>query len=232
MNFKNKLVPATLTKRYKRFLADVVLEDGKTTTAYCSNTGSMRSCAEPGSRVYLSRSDKAGRKYPFTLEMIQVGNIWVGVNTGLTNSIVVEALERGEIAEIEDIGSIQREVKVSPGSRLDVLVIGKGGNIFIEIKNCTLVENGAAMFPDAVTARGTKHLFELAALSEQGHEAVIFYLVQRGDAEIFRPAGHIDPTYAEALRQVHQKGVKILVYQADVGPQGISVLKPLPFSLI
>ncbi|MBM9606226.1 DNA/RNA nuclease SfsA [Desulfopila inferna] len=231
MIYKNKLIAATLIKRYKRFLADVVLEDGQTSTVYCPNTGSMRGCAVPGSRVYLSRSGNIKRKYPLTLEMIRVEKTWVGVNTGLTNRIVVEALQRGDIAEISEIETIQREVTVSPGSRLDVLVVSGGRKIFIEIKNCTLVEKRVAMFPDAVTARGTRHLLELARLCEQGHEGVIFFLVQRGDAEIFRPAAHIDPLYAEVLRQVCESGVKILVYQAQVEPRGISVLKSLPSDL-
>jgi sugar fermentation stimulation protein A len=231
MIFKDALVPGTLRKRYKRFLADVVLDDGTNVTVYCPNTGSMRSCSAPGSKVYLSKSGNPGRKYPFTLEMIRAENTWVGVNTGLTNMIVVEALQCGEIGEFQEIDSIQKEIKVSAGTRLDVLVVSGGRKIYIEIKNCSLVEEGVAMFPDAVTARGSRHLLALAELCGQGHEGVIFYLVQRTDASLFRPAAMIDPYYADVLREVYRKGVQILVYQADVGPDGIKMLKSLPFSL-
>lgn len=231
MIFKNGLIPATLTKRYKRFLADVALEDGSCLTVYCPNTGSMRSCSRPGSRVYLSVSANATRKYPHTLEMIEVEGTMVGVNTGLTNAIVAEALEQGKIEEFATIDTIQREVKVSGRSRLDIMVVSDGGNSYIEVKNCSLVEDGIAMFPDAVTVRGTKHLHELEEIVERGDDGVIFYLVQRGDAHVFKPAAHIDGTYAEALKAAHEKGVRILVYQAEVSPEGIRVARPLPYAL-
>lgn len=231
MVFKNALLPATLTKRYKRFLADVVLDDGSCLTVYCPNTGSMRSCSRPGSRVYLSTSANTKRKYPHTLEMIEVEGTIVGVNTGLTNTIVTEALEQGEIEEFGEIELIQREVKVSGRSRLDIMVVADGGKSYIEVKNCSLVEDGVAMFPDAVTVRGTKHLHELEKIVEQGDDGVIFYLVQRGDAHVFKPAAHIDGVYAKALKTAHDKGVRILVYQAEVCPEGIRVARPLPYSL-
>ena len=231
MIFASRLIPAILIKRYKRFLVDVALPGGEVITAYCPNTGSMRSCSEPGSDVYLSRSDNQTRKYPFTLEMIRCKDAWVGVNTGLTNGIVVEALRNGEIAEIQDAENVRSEVTVSPGTRLDALVENSGGKIFIEIKNCTMVEDGVAMFPDAVTARGTKHLCSLATLCAEGHEGVIFYLVQRTDAVRFKPAAHIDPLYAKVLGEVLARGVKVLVYRAEVSPAGIRVVGSLPFAL-
>ncbi len=229
MIFKNELQTATLIKRYKRFLADVILEDKSVLTVYCPNTGSMRSCSTPGSRVCISRSENPDRKYQFTLEMIQEGDTWVGVNTSLTNGIVAEAIENGEISEFSDIDSITREVKTSQKTRLDLLLRRGNAKIYVEIKNCSLVEEGIAMFPDAVTARGTKHLLELADLVKQGHEGVIFYLVQRTDATSFRPAGHIDSLYAEVLAEVYKKGVKVLVYQAEVTPGSISVVRSLPY---
>ncbi len=231
MIFTTRLVPAVLIKRYKRFLVDVALHDGEIITAYCPNTGSMRSCSEAGSDIYLSRSDNQARKYPFTLEMIRCHDTWVGVNTGLTNSIVVEAIRNGEIAEIQDPESVRREIPVSPGTRLDALVENSGGKTFIEIKNCTMVEDGVAMFPDAVTARGTKHLYSLADLCAEGYQGVIFYLVQRTDAVRFKPAAHIDPLYAKVLGDVLAKGVQVVVYQAEVSPEGIRVIGSLPFAL-
>jgi sugar fermentation stimulation protein A len=231
MNFKNELKPATLIKRYKRFLADVILDDHTVITVYCPNTGSMRSCSTPGNRVYISRAENQNRKYPFTLEMIKEGQTWVGVNTSLTNRIVAEAIENGEVAEFIDIDSIRHEVKTSAKTRLDLLLRRGEQKIYVEIKNCSLVEDGVAMFPDAVTVRGTKHLRELAELVRQGHEGVIFYLVQRDDAVSFRPAAHVDPVYAEALAEVSKKGVQVLVYQAAVRPDSISVVQALPFTI-
>ncbi len=231
MLFNNELLSAVLKKRYKRFLADVILDDGSTMTAYCPNTGSMRSCSVSGSKVLLSKSENLKRKYRYTLEMVYSGETWVGVNTGLTNQIVVEAIRSGKIPEFGQVEVINTEVKVSSNSRLDVMVEAAGLKTYIEIKNCSLVVDEIAMFPDAITARGTKHLYELASLVEQGHGGVIFYLVQRGDAKIFKPAAQIDPVYAAALREVTLRGVKILVYQAKVMPSGIEVDCPLPYSL-
>lgn len=231
MVFKEKLIAGTLTRRYKRFLADILLSDGRMLTAYCPNTGSMRSCSEPGSKVYLSRSENPQRKYPYTLEMVHSGNCWIGVNTGLTNQLVVEAIDLGKISEIGQVDAIHTEVKVSRRSRLDLMVEKDGRKIYIEVKNCSLVENGVAMFPDAVTTRGTKHLRELAELMKKGYGAAIFYLVQRTDATKFMPAAHIDPEYAKVLRSASSQGVEILVYQAEVQPEGIEVTGPLPFSL-
>ena len=229
MDFINELKPATLIKRYKRFLADVILDDDTVITVYCPNTGSMRSCSTPGNRVYISRSENQNRKYPFTLEMIKEGRTWVGVNTSLTNRIVAEAIKNGEVTEFIDVDSIRQEVKTSAKTRLDLLLRRGEQKIYVEIKNCSLVEDGVAMFPDAVTSRGTKHLHELAELVRRGHEGVIFYLVQRDDAVSFRPATHIDPVYAAALAEVYEKGVQVLVYRAVVRPESISVVQSLPF---
>ncbi|HKJ63876.1 MAG TPA: DNA/RNA nuclease SfsA [Desulfopila sp.] len=231
MNFRNDLVPATLVKRYKRFLADVILDTGEQTTVYCPNTGSMKSCSRTGSRVYLSRSERPGRKYPMTLEIVESDGTWVGVNTGLANGIVAEAIEAGIVAEIGDFEILHREVKVSQSSRLDLLVEGRRGKTYIEVKNCTLVEGGVAMFPDAVTARGTKHLLELVELRRQGHRAVIFYLVQRGDGRLFRPAALIDPRYAETLSKAVSEGVEMLAYAATISPAGIRLSSSLPCDL-
>ena len=231
MIFKNKLVPARLIKRYKRFLADVVLTDGSTITVYCPNTGSMRSCSTPGSRVLISNSNNTKRKYLYTLEMIDVGTGWIGINTSLTNSIVADAIGQGVIEELQDVDAIHREVKTSAHTRLDLMVEKDNRKVFIEIKNCSLVEGRIAMFPDALTARGTKHLLELAELVRQGNEGMIFYLVQRMDADLFKPAAHIDPLYAETLQKVHRQGVRIAVYQAKADESGIEVTRKLPFSL-
>jgi len=231
MQFKQDLKSGILIRRYKRFLADVELLDGSTLTVHCPNTGSMLGCSEPGSPVMVSHSDNPGRKYPHTLEMVRAGSAWVGVNTSLTNKLVREALEKREVKEFGRLDSIVQEVKTSAHTRLDFVMEREGARIYMEVKNCSLAENRVAMFPDAVTARGTKHLHELAALKEQGHKAAVFFCVQRSDADCFMPAHHIDPVYAKTLANVMSKGVMILAYQADVSPREIKIARKLPVQL-
>lgn len=232
MRFTSPLVQGTLIKRYKRFLADVRMDSGEIMTVHCPNTGTMLSCSAPDSRVGLSRSDNPQRKYPYTLEIVKNDSTWVGVNTARTNKLVVEALEQGHITEFPDIDTIKSEVRTSDHTRLDLQVIQGDSATFIEVKNCSLAIDGCAMFPDAVTTRGAKHLHELIRLTLEGHRACIFFLVQRMDAERFSPATHIDAIYGAALRQAAAAGVMVLVYQAEVSPQGIDVVRPLPFSLL
>lgn len=231
MKFTVPLQSAILLRRYKRFLADVKLEDGREITVHCPNSGSMRGCSTPGSQVLLSHSSNPGRKYPRTLEMIREGTTWVGINTMRTNGLVAEAIAGGRIAEFQHMDSIQPEVKTSASTRLDLLLTQGDRTVYMEIKNCSLVEDGWAMFPDAVTTRGVKHLHELTDLVARGREGVIFFCVQRMDADRFRPAVHIDPEYTKALKHAHRKGVRILVYQAEVSPEEIRIVRALPFSL-
>lgn len=231
MTFDQILEQATLIKRYKRFLADIALADGSSLTIHCPNSGSMKSCADPGSPVCFSTSDNPKRKYPHTLEMVHDGKTWIGVNTSRTNTLVAEAIEQGRIKELKDFDNLRREIKTSDGSRLDLMLEQGSDRIYIEVKNCSLVVDGCAMFPDAVTSRGTKHLLELARLVDEGNRGIIFFLVQRQDGNCFSPAAEIDPLYASTLQSVHQKGVEILVYQARVTPKSIEVTTPLPVRL-
>lgn len=231
MKFDTALTNGILVKRYLRFLADVRLADGTLITVHCPNTGTMLSCSAPGSEVCLSRSDNPRRKYPFTLEMIRIGTTWVGVNTGRTNALVVEAIEQGQLAELAGFDEIRREVKVGVNTRLDLQILHQGSSLYIEVKNCSLAVDGWAMFPDAVTARGTKHLQELIRLKKAGFSAGIVYLVQRMDADRFAPASHIDPLYGKTLIEAVSAGVLVLVYQAEVDPTGIRIVRDLPFFL-
>jgi len=231
MRFDQKLKRGILIHRYKRFLADIELENGKLITVHCPNSGSMLGCSEPGSQVMISRSDNPARKYPHTLEMVQAGSVWVGVNTSLTNKLVREALEKGVVKELGSPDSIAQEVKISTKTRLDFLLDCEGQPVYMEVKNCSLAIDRAAMFPDAITARGTKHLRELAALKQQGYMAAVFFCVQREDADYFRPAQHIDPLYADTLVKVAGEGVKVFAYQADVSPEGIKITRKLPVRL-
>ena len=228
MQFRQSLQPAILLRRYKRFLADVELPDGTSTTVHCPNSGSMLGCIAPGLPVMISESGNPKRKYAHTLEMIKVGAVWVGINTSLTNKLVKEAIEARKISEIGRVESIRAEVVVSKKSRLDFLLEKKGKPLYMEVKNCTLAEKGVAMFPDAVTARGARHLEELQRLREHGHDAAVLFCVQRMDADFFAPAYHIDPLYAARLQESAQKGVKILAYQADVRPEKIEIVRRLP----
>jgi len=210
-----------LQKRYKRFLADVLLDNGEQLTVHCPNSGSMLGCSSPGSKVVVSRSDNARRKYPWTLEMVCQDNVWIGVNTSLTNKLVREALEEGIIDEFGPVTAIRQEVRVSDKSRLDFLVQAGGREIYLEVKNCSLAEKHVAMFPDAVTSRGTRHLLELEKLHQGGNQAAVLFCVQREDACWFRPAAAIDPLYAETLYRVRQNGVKVLAYRTEISPEGV-----------
>lgn len=227
MKFKN-LLPGRLKKRYKRFLVDVALADGSQVTAHCPNTGSMRGCLAEGNPVLLSRSDSPARKYSLTLEMIQVNGFWVGVNTARSNHLVREAIDSGVVMDFGRVSGVQPEVRVSEKSRLDFLLHRGSEKIYLEVKNCTLVEGQTAMFPDAVTSRGTKHLLALAELAQQGHGAAVLFCVQRMDGESFAPAVHIDPVYARTLAAVAGQGVMVLAYQALVGPREIRLTHALP----
>ena len=219
-------------KRYKRFLADVVLEDGREVTAHCPNSGRMLACSHPGRLVYLSQHDNPKRKLKYTWELIDMPNSLVGVNTQLPNRLVAHAIASGQVSELSGYRDIQREVKVGAHSRLDIrLYSPQQGACYIEVKNCTLVENGVARFPDAVTARGRKHLEELGRLVASGHRAVMFFLIQRMDARLFQPADDIDPAYGEALRAVHAQGVEIVAYDVIIDLTSITLNQPVKFKI-
>jgi len=227
-----KLIPGTLIRRYNRFLADVKLDNGRTVTAHCPNTGSMTGCSEPGRPVYLSFHDDPKRKLKYTWQLIRMPDSLVGVNTLVPNRLVERAIRVGAIPEFRFNKEIRREVAVGNGSRIDLLLSDAGGRAcYIEIKNCTLVEEGTARFPDAVTARGVKHLYELERLRAAGDRCFMFYFVQRMDARNFQPADHIDPEYGATLRRVSGQGVEILAYDVDVDLDGIRLRRPIPCKL-
>jgi len=231
MRFPKPLQPAIFLRRYKRFLVDVRLPDQSEVAVHCPNTGSMTGCLAPGCEVRLLDSDSPARKCRYTLELTRPGTGWIGVNTSRTNALVREAIQTGVVTEFGAIDHCQAEVKVSARSRLDFRLQRGKQSIYMEVKNCTLAENGAALFPDAVTARGSKHLRELVDLRRQGHGAAVFFCVQRHDANRFAPASHIDPDYAHTLREAAQAGVMVLAYQAEVEETGIVVRRSLPVDL-
>jgi len=227
-----ELIPGILVKRYKRFMADVKLADGEVVTAHCPNSGSMRECCEPGRPVYLSFHDNPKRKLKYTWELIEMPTSIVGINTLIPNRLVAESIEAGLVSDLNGYDNIAREVKTSDNTRLDILLSSEDGNrCYVEIKNCTLVKEGVACFPDAVTSRGLKHLVELSSLVSKGFRCVIFYVIQRMDANIFQPADHIDPAYGRKLRQVLKHGVEIIVYDTQIDLKTIRLNRKIPYRL-
>lgn len=225
------LIPGRLLRRYKRFLADIKLDDGTFITAHCPNSGSMKGCATPGSRVLLSSSSKPSRKHPCTWELVEAEGVWVGINTSLTNRLVREGIENGTVTELSGYDSIRGEVPYGAHSRLDFMLDGEKGGCFVEVKNVTLVAGNRALFPDAVTTRGQKHLRDLMAIVAEGQRGVIFFVVQRSDAELVSPEEMIDPEYGRLLRLAVASGVEAIAYQADVSPAEIKLVRRLPVIL-
>ncbi|MDZ7371253.1 MAG: DNA/RNA nuclease SfsA [candidate division KSB1 bacterium] len=225
------LVKGTLLARPQRFLATVKLENGQVINAACNHSGSMRTCFVPGSRVMLSVDNNPNRRHPHTWELIEINGVWVCVNTFVPNRLVHRAVKKGLIPELSGYNQIQTEVKISDDSRIDLMLSRLGERCYVEVKSVTMVENGIAYFPDAVTSRGLRHLEALTKLIEQGHRTVLFFVVQRNDATLFRPAYEIDPSFSLALKTAHERGVEILVYRADVSVQEINLGEPLPFDL-
>lgn len=234
MQFPSPLTRGRLVQRYKRFLADVVLDNGLAVTASCPNTGSMLGLTAPGSVVWLSHSVSPTRKYAYTWEMVEddlgQGANLVGINTGLPNRIVSEAIAAGEIPELAGYQNLRREVKYGRASRVDILLEDpERGRCYVEIKNVHLSrEPGLAEFPDCKTERGVKHLGELSDMVRAGHRAVMLYFVQRNDAQRFACAADLDPAYAQAAAAAREAGVQSLAYRCRLSPEGISVDASLP----
>lgn len=229
--FPEPLIPGRLVRRYKRFLAEVELDDGHRVTAHCPNSGSMLGCLAEAAPVYLSHHSDPKRRTAHTWEMIRINGSWVGINTGLPNKLVAEAARQRVLPPFADALSVRPEVPLGPGTRLDLLVQRDRGPLYVEVKNVTLVEGRQARFPDAVTTRGAKHLRELTALTARGQAAAMIYLVQRQDAQAFRPARDIDPVYARELERALAAGVEAWVVQARVSPRGVSLWRTLPLEL-
>ncbi|MDB9787021.1 DNA/RNA nuclease SfsA [Bacteriovoracaceae bacterium] len=225
MNFDPPLVRAKILKRYKRFLADVQLENGDMMTVHVPNTGAMTSCWEPNWECALSKSDNSKRKYAYTLEMTHNFKTWIAVNTSLTNRLVEEFIEDQIIEELKGYRNCDRE-QFSPigESKFDFFLSGhdSSGDCYLEVKNVTLLGNeGEALFPDAVSTRAMKHVNELTELAQMGFRSVLLFLVQREDVEFFSPAISIYPEYAAALWDAEECGVEVLAYQTKISPKGI-----------
>src|SRR5215470_4544506 len=229
MRFPSPLIPATLQRRYKRFLADVVLPDGEEITAHVANPGAMTGLAAPGTKVWLSKSSNPARKLPYSWELAEVdlgsGMELVGVNTGHPNALVAAAIADGVIEELRGYSSLRREVKYGRNSRVDFLLEQRGKpSCFVEVKNVHLMRTKAvAEFPDSVTARGARHLEELAAMVALGHRAVMVFLIQIGSADRVALARDIDPRYGAAFDRARTLGVEAIAYRCTISAMEISV---------
>lgn len=229
MKFKNKLIQGKFVKRYKRFFADIVLDETKETiVAHTANTGTMKTCIGDEWPVLVSYHDSPTRKLKYSWEMIHNGKTWIGINTSLTNSLAIEAIKLGLIPELQGYQNLKPEAKIGQ-SRIDILLSNSPDELcYVEVKNVTLVENNYALFPDAVTERGQKHLQELIDLKKQGIRAVLLFIVQRQDCDYFSLNNSIDPTYIQLLKKAMDNGVEVLVYQCQMHPEEIIVRNPLP----
>ena len=229
MRFPLPLRRATLIRRYKRFLSDHRMDDGSTITAHVANPGAMTGLVDEGLETWLSPAANPKRKLPFSWEMVRIGEGLVGVNAGRPNALAGEAIAAGAIPPLAGYDTIRREVAYGERSRVDFLLEAPGRPpCYVEVKNVRLKRGPAAEFPDSVTARGTKHLRELAAMAEGGARAVMLYIVQREDCERFALAADIDPAYASAFAQARASEVEALAYACRLSPDGIVVDRPLP----
>ncbi|WP_282061561.1 DNA/RNA nuclease SfsA [Roseobacter litoralis] len=235
MRFQTELVPARLTRRYKRFLADCVLDaDGAEVTAHCANPGSMMGLAAPGTRIWLEPNDDPKKKLKFGWRLVDHENgHFTGVDTSLPNRVLKEALKARHVEALSGYGTVRPEVKYGQNSRIDFLLSEEGlPDAYVEVKSVTLSrQTGQAEFPDSVTARGAKHLQELATMAQAGHRAIMLYLVQRTDCTSFTLAGDIDPTYAAAFRSARDAGVETLCLGTNISAQGIEVADAISIRL-
>jgi len=233
MKFASPLTEGTLIKRYKRFLADIRLDDGTEITAHCANPGAMLGLKEAGQRVWLSKSDNPKRKLAYSWELTEADNTIIGINTARPNALVEEAINNGTISELQGYETLRREVKYGKNSRIDMLLSDGGKpDCYVEVKNVHLLRTARLYeFPDSVTARGAKHLAELADMVADGHRAVMVYLIQRDDGDRLRFAAEIDPTYASALAKAHKAGVEAIAYVCRLTPEGIDAYRSVPVEI-
>ncbi len=232
MQFEAPLIEAKLIKRYKRFLADVKFPDGRQITVHCPNTGSMKNCAEPGSRVWLADSKNPKRKYRYSWQLVETtpGEL-ACIHSALANGLVKNALEEQRIPELAGYDEIKTEVRYGQEkSRIDLLLEKPDEQCFVEIKSVTLAMGGGlGLFPDAVSARGTKHLRELIEIKRRGARAVLFYCVQHTGIDHVAAADKIDPVYGETLRKALAAGVEVLAYGTDISPSVIKLTEAIKF---
>ncbi len=231
MNFENTLIPGLFIKRYKRFFVDVKMNN-QIITAHCPNTGSMSGLLKEGNKVWVSKSNNPNRKLKYTLEIIEDGNIKVGINTHLTNRIAHHALKNNLINELKNSLEIKPEVKFGKNTRFDFLIVSKNSKAFLEVKNVTLSrKKNIAEFPDAITSRGLKHINELMKASKKNYKIYILFLIQREDCNFFSIAKDIDINYANALSKAVKKNLNVLCYDCKFSPKGIKLNKRIKIKI-
>lgn len=234
MNFASPLVPATLVRRYKRFLADCRLEDGTPITVHCANPGSMLGLASPGTRVWLEPNDDPKRKLRYGWRLVEhLDGHFTGVDTSVPNRMLKAALDAREVPALAAYTEVKAEVSYGEKSRVDFLLSAEGlPDAYVEVKSVTLCRRpGIAEFPDAKTDRGARHMLELALMAKQGYRAAVFFLVQRTDASEVRIANDIDPRYAAAFLTAYAAGVEVIAHSANISPKGVTLGPQLPFTL-
>ena len=224
-----KLIKGKLLKRYKRFLADIILENKEIITAHVPNSGAMTSCIEENCDVWLTFHDNPKRKLKYTLELTLINENLICTNTGVANKIAIEAIKNGTIKELQNYSSLKPEQKYGQNSRIDILLKNENEKCYVEVKSVSLKIDDYLAFPDAVTSRGTKHLNELYEMTLQGHRAVMLYIIQRTDNLPFRLACEIDKKYCELFNEVTKKGVEVLVYQSNIDYENIYIDKKILF---
>ena len=220
-----KLIKGKLVKRYKRFLADIILENGEEVTAHVPNSGAMTSCIEENCDVWVTFHDNEKRKLKYTLELTKMGENLICTNTGVANKISIEAIQNGVIKELQGYENLKPEQKYGENSRIDILLENGNEKCYVEVKSVSLRIDDYLAFPDAVTSRGTKHLNELAQMVKDGHRAVMLYVIQRTDNLPFKLACQIDKKYCEAFKEVTKNGVEVLVYQSHINLEEIYLKK-------
>ncbi len=224
-----QLLKGRLIKRYKRFLADIVLENGEPITAHVPNSGAMTSCIEPNCEVYVSFHDNPKRKLKYTLELTDIDGSLICTNTNYANKVGFEAIKQNKIKELLNYKSIKTEQKYGKNSRIDILLENENEKCFVEIKSVSLKLGDTLAFPDAVTTRGTKHLHELINMKKDGHRAVMLYIAQRMDSDNFRIANEVDKTYFETLKLAISEGVEVLAYQSKINTKEIILNQKMKF---
>ena len=228
MLFPSPLLKGRLIQRYKRFLADIELEEGNNIiTAHCPNPGAMQGLTDPGTSVWVSKSPNPARVLPFTWEIAQSEGTFVGMNTSHPNTLVVEAIQAGLIPKLQGYSKLTREVNYGQNSRIDILL--SDPLAYVEVKNVHWKRGDMAAFPSSPTLRGTKHMRELSSMVEQGHKAYVIYVIQRNDCDKFGLAHDIDPLYAREASLAFEKGVECLAYACDITLKGITLGRPITF---